>query len=235
MPGTSTEQVVDKGIRQKSTKEWTHSLTAVPFVQGHRSVFPRIPRNTGVYTRHPTFVTATSGVLTRLPAKLSKKRNACLHAVRQAVGKKIACLNGLRSEGVKLTCDVMCPIISTEICIHVYMCDTFYMIVLFNTCSANRKEKWKLYGEVYFKKKLTKKTQQYWFTGLYLEYIVLNSYQTSETGEGNTGKTIECQINECTLNVLNTCTCMCIVVVLCVCIHVRCFCVLLVILLAITI
>ena len=45
---------------------FTHSLTAVPFVRGHRSVFPRTPRNTGVYTRHPTFVTATSGVLTRL-------------------------------------------------------------------------------------------------------------------------------------------------------------------------
>ena len=100
MPGTSTEQVVDKGIRQKSTKEWTHSLTAVPFVRGHRSVFPRTPRNTGVYTRHPTFVTATSAVLTRLPAKLSKKRNACLHAVRQAVEKKIASIHGLRSEGV---------------------------------------------------------------------------------------------------------------------------------------
>ena len=85
MPGTSTEQVVDKGIRQKSTKEWTHSLTAVPFVRGHRSVFPQTPRNTGVYTRHPTFVTATSGVWTRLPAKL----NACLHAVRQAVEKKL--------------------------------------------------------------------------------------------------------------------------------------------------
>ena len=47
---------------------FTHSLTAVPFVRGHRSVFPRTPRNTGVYTRHPTFVTATSGGLTRLPA-----------------------------------------------------------------------------------------------------------------------------------------------------------------------
>ena len=72
---------MDKGIRQKSTKEWTHSLTAVLFVRGHRSVFPRPPRNTSVYTRHPTFVTATSGVLTRL----LKKWNACLHAVRQAV------------------------------------------------------------------------------------------------------------------------------------------------------
>ena len=58
------------GIRQKSTKEWTHSLTAV--LRGHRSVFPRTPRNSCVYTRHPTNVTAMSGMLTRLPAKLSK-------------------------------------------------------------------------------------------------------------------------------------------------------------------
>ena len=70
----------------------THSLTAVPFVRGHRSVFPRTPRNTGVYTHHPTFVTATSVVLTRLPAKLSR--------VRHAVEKRIACIHGLRSEGV---------------------------------------------------------------------------------------------------------------------------------------
>ena len=34
--------------------------------------------------------------------KTLKKRNACLHAVRQAVEKKIACIHGLRSEGVKL-------------------------------------------------------------------------------------------------------------------------------------
>ena len=30
-----------------------------------------------------------------------KKQNACLHAVRHVVGKKIACIHGLRSEGVK--------------------------------------------------------------------------------------------------------------------------------------
>ena len=34
--------------------------------------------------------------------KTLKKRNACLHAVRQAVEKKIACIHGLRSEGVNL-------------------------------------------------------------------------------------------------------------------------------------
>ena len=59
-------------IKGLGKNPFTHSLTAVPFVRGHRSVFPRIPRNTGVYTSHPSFVTATSGVLTRLPAKLSK-------------------------------------------------------------------------------------------------------------------------------------------------------------------
>ena len=73
----------------------------MPFVRGHRSVFPRTPRNTGVYTRHPTFVTATSGGVDTASGKTLKKRNACLHAVRQAAEKKIACLNGLRSEGVK--------------------------------------------------------------------------------------------------------------------------------------
>ena len=98
MPGTSTEQVVDKGIRQKSTKEWTHSLTAVPFVRGHRSVFPWTPRNTGVYTRHPTSqhewrVDTASG-------KTLKKRNACSDVRQSAVQNKIAGLNGLRSEGV---------------------------------------------------------------------------------------------------------------------------------------
>ena len=91
VPGTSTEQVVDKGIRQKSTKEWTHPLTAVPFVRGHRSMFPRTPRNTGVYTRHPTFVTATSGVLTRLPAKLSKNGMRVYTLSDRRSKKKFAC------------------------------------------------------------------------------------------------------------------------------------------------
>ena len=65
----------------------------VPFVRGHRSVFPRTPRNTGVYTRHPTFVTATSGVLTRTRLPFTR----CPTGGR----KKIACIYGLRSEGVK--------------------------------------------------------------------------------------------------------------------------------------
>ena len=98
VPGTSTEPVVDKGIRQKSIHSF-HSIHSFPdgsaFCPGapYRSVFPRTPRNTGVYTRHPTFVTATSG----FRPILSKKQNACLHAVRHACGrKKIACIHGLR-------------------------------------------------------------------------------------------------------------------------------------------
>ena len=74
---------------QKSTKEWTHSLTAVPFVRGHRSVFPSdSEKHRRVYT--------SSNVLSQLRVACwhgfrqnsKKKRNACLHAVRQAARKK---------------------------------------------------------------------------------------------------------------------------------------------------
>ena len=50
-------------------------------------MFPRTPRNTGVYTRHPTFVTATSGVLTRLPVKLSKN-GMCVYTLSDRRSKK---------------------------------------------------------------------------------------------------------------------------------------------------
>ena len=80
---------------------FTHSLTAVHFVRGHRSVFPRTPRNTGVYTRHPTFVTCHEWRVDTASGLTLKKQNACLHAVRHAVGNKIACIHGFRSEGVK--------------------------------------------------------------------------------------------------------------------------------------
>ena len=89
---------------QKSTKEWTHSLTAVSFVRGHRSVFPRTPRNTGVYTRHPTFVTATtSGVLTRTASgKTQKTERVYTRCPTQAVEKK-NCVYHTASEAKGLT------------------------------------------------------------------------------------------------------------------------------------
>ena len=80
---------------------FTHSLTAVPFVRGHRSVFPRTPRNTGVYTRHPTFVTATSGVLTRLPAKLSKNRMRVYTLSDRRSKKKLHVYTASEAKGLK--------------------------------------------------------------------------------------------------------------------------------------
>ena len=80
---------------------FTHSLTAVPFVRGHRSVFPsdsekhrRVYTSSNVCHSHEWRVDTASG-------KTLQKRNACLHGVQQAVRKQIACIYGLRSEGVK--------------------------------------------------------------------------------------------------------------------------------------
>ena len=74
------EQVVDKGIRQKSTKqskEWTHSLMAVPFVRGNRIVSPRAPRNIWMYTRHPAQCHGHMWHVDTAPAQTRKKQNAC--------------------------------------------------------------------------------------------------------------------------------------------------------------
>ena len=49
------------------------------FVRGHQSVFPRTPRNTCVYTRHPTNITATCGVwrVDTATGKTLQKQNSC--------------------------------------------------------------------------------------------------------------------------------------------------------------
>ena len=54
----------------------------------------RVYMSSNVCHSHEWRVDTTSGTTL-------KKQNACLHAVRHAVGKKIACIHGLRSEGVK--------------------------------------------------------------------------------------------------------------------------------------
>ena len=69
---TSKTMDINPSLQICGWNKRVNSLMAVPFVRGHRSMFRRTPRNTCVYTRHPMFVTATSGGLTRLPAKLSK-------------------------------------------------------------------------------------------------------------------------------------------------------------------
>ena len=104
MPGTSTEQVVDKGIRQKSIHSF-HSIHSFPdgsaFCPGAPKRVPsdsekhrRVYTSSNVCHSHEWRVDSASGMTL-------KKQNACLHAVRHAVEKKIACIYGLRSEGVK--------------------------------------------------------------------------------------------------------------------------------------
>ena len=100
MPGTSTEQVVDKGIRQKSIHSF-HSIHSFPdgsaFCPGAPKRVPsdsekhwRVYTSSNVCHSHEWRVDTASG-------KTLKKQNACLHAVRHAVGKKIACIHSLRS------------------------------------------------------------------------------------------------------------------------------------------
>ena len=95
---------MDKGIRQKSTKEWTDGSAFCPGapkrVPSDSEKHRRVYMSSNVCHSHEWRVDTASGK-TLKTLKTLKKRNACLHAVRQAVEKQNACLNGLRSEGVK--------------------------------------------------------------------------------------------------------------------------------------
>ena len=95
VPGTSTEPVVDKGIRQKSIHSF-HSVHSFPdgsaFCPGAPKPCSGVPldseKHRRVYTSsnvchsHEWRVDTASGLTL-------KKQNACLHAVRHAVGKKL--------------------------------------------------------------------------------------------------------------------------------------------------
>ena len=104
MPGISTEQVLDQGIRQKSI----HSFHSIHSFTDGSAFCPGAPKRVSLGLRETL---ACIHVIQRLSQprvacwhgfrQNSQKRNACLHAVRQAVEKKIACIHGLRSEGVK--------------------------------------------------------------------------------------------------------------------------------------
>ena len=113
---------------------FTHSLTAVPFVRGHRSVFPRTPRNTGVYTRHPTFVTATSGVLTRLPAWLSKNRMRVYTLSDMRSKKKLRVYTASEAKGLNVSNDAL-----TSVDLYDWFgfinC-TSWIICMFKTCKT---------------------------------------------------------------------------------------------------
>ena len=105
MPGTSTEQVVDKGIRQKSIHSFhsIHSFTdGSAFCPGHRSVFPldsekhrRVYTSSNVCLSHEWRVDTASGK--------TLKKMECVFTRCPTGGRKKKCvyIYGLRSEGVK--------------------------------------------------------------------------------------------------------------------------------------
>ena len=99
-----------RGIKGLGKNPFTHSIPFhsihIPWRQcllsGGTEACSLGLRETPVYTRHPTFVTATSGVLTQLPAWLSKNRMRVYTLSDMRSKNKIACIHGLRSEGVKV-------------------------------------------------------------------------------------------------------------------------------------
>ena len=77
-----------KGLGKNPQKEWTRSLLAVPFVQGHPTVTPGTPRNDGVYTRQSPWWHATPRHAWRVyksSGKTHKNCNACIDAHRSSV------------------------------------------------------------------------------------------------------------------------------------------------------
>ena len=105
MPGTSTEQVVDKKIRQNSIHSFhsIHSFTdGSAFCPGAPKRAPsdsekhrRVYTSSNVCHSHEWRVDTASG-------KTLKKRNACLHAVQQAVEKKLRVYTASEAKGLRL-------------------------------------------------------------------------------------------------------------------------------------
>ena len=103
VPGTSTEQVVDKGIRQKSIHSFhsIHSFTdGSAFCPGAPKRVPsdsekhrRVYTPSNVCHSHEWRVDTASGMTL-------KKQNACLHAVRHAVEKKLRVYTASEAKGL---------------------------------------------------------------------------------------------------------------------------------------
>ena len=107
MPGTSTEPVVDKGIRQKSIHSF-HSIHSFPdgsaFCPGAPKRVPsdsekhrRVYTSSNVCHSHEWRVDMASGLTL-------KKQNACLHAVRHAVEKNLRVYTASEAKGLMLFC-----------------------------------------------------------------------------------------------------------------------------------
>ena len=110
MPGTSTEQVVDKGIRQKSIHSFhsIHSFTdGSAFCPGGTEACSLGLRETPACIHViQRFVTATSGMLTRLPAKLSKNGMRVYTLSDRRSKKKLRVYTASEAKGLTTTTDL---------------------------------------------------------------------------------------------------------------------------------
>ena len=76
-----------KGLGKNPQKEWTHSLLAVPFVQGYPTMTPGTPKKR--WHLYTSIAMMTRDVFTSVPTKTQKKnRNACIDAPQSVAQKK---------------------------------------------------------------------------------------------------------------------------------------------------
>ena len=120
---------------------FTHSLTdGSAFCPGAPKRVPldsekhrRVYTSSNVCHSHEWHVDTASGLTL-------KKQNACLHAVRHAVEKKIACIHGLRSEGVNIW-----ALSGNVVGMCISLCFTHGVFVrLLVTASFSLRRKWQL-------------------------------------------------------------------------------------------
>ena len=92
----SKEQVVDKGIRQKSTKRVNSFIVCSAFCPGSRS-----KKRLRVYTSGSTTARQAAQRWRQAPGHTHRNWYACLKVLRLSMGKTFACIYDLRCELVK--------------------------------------------------------------------------------------------------------------------------------------
>ena len=94
-----------KGLGKNQQKEWTRSLFAVPFDQGHRTVTPWTPNRDPMDSEKQLHVSTSASTMAHHVWHVDKapgrNRNAYLKVLRLSMGKICACTYGLRCELVK--------------------------------------------------------------------------------------------------------------------------------------
>ena len=103
LAGTSKEQFLDKGIRQKSTKTVNSFIVCSAFCPGPPNRDPMdSEKQLHVYTSGRTMARHVWRV-DKAPGHPRRNRNACLKVLRLSMGKIFACQYGIQWELVKIS------------------------------------------------------------------------------------------------------------------------------------